>query len=246
MIISHKYKFIFVKTRKVGGTSLEIALSKHLDKDDIVTPVSEENIRIEKGFMTGTDYKKALLDISPYDIYFWNKALARRLYRHCKFNAPFGLPAKPRKYYPHMSAKDIKKAIGDDIWNSYYKFTIERNPWDMVVSYYYFWMKHNSDVSFEEFIKQGLAKNATNRPFYTDGEDILVDDIIKYEELDTALSKISETINYPENIAGIMKDIRAKGNVRKVRDYKELYNEEMKEVVAKEFEQEIKALGYVY
>ncbi|MEL6382956.1 MAG: chondroitin 4-O-sulfotransferase, partial [Cyanobacteria bacterium J06626_18] len=28
MIISHEYKFIFLKTRKTAGTSIEIALSK--------------------------------------------------------------------------------------------------------------------------------------------------------------------------------------------------------------------------
>ena len=41
MILSHKHKFIFLKTKKTASTSLEIALSKICGKDDIVTPVSE-------------------------------------------------------------------------------------------------------------------------------------------------------------------------------------------------------------
>ncbi len=39
MIISHKHKFIFVKTAKVADKMLELALREHLGEDDIPTPV---------------------------------------------------------------------------------------------------------------------------------------------------------------------------------------------------------------
>ena len=39
MILSHKHKFVFVKNRKVAGTSVEVALSPHCGPDDILTVI---------------------------------------------------------------------------------------------------------------------------------------------------------------------------------------------------------------
>jgi hypothetical protein len=40
MIISHKYKFIYIKFYKVAGTSTEYFLEKFCGKEDIVTPIT--------------------------------------------------------------------------------------------------------------------------------------------------------------------------------------------------------------
>ena len=51
MIASHAHRFVFVKTRKTAGTSLEIALSRHCGPDDIVTRISpaDEELRAAAG-----------------------------------------------------------------------------------------------------------------------------------------------------------------------------------------------------
>ena len=60
MIISHKHKFIFFKTKKTAGTSIEIALSKYCGVKDIITPISEEDekIRSTLGYRGAQNFKQ--------------------------------------------------------------------------------------------------------------------------------------------------------------------------------------------
>ena len=41
MIVSHAHKFVFLKTKKTAGTSIELALSTLCGDDDIITPLTE-------------------------------------------------------------------------------------------------------------------------------------------------------------------------------------------------------------
>ena len=56
MIVSHKYKFIFIKTRKTAGTSIEYNLSKYLGKEDIITPTSEANYLAQNFFFRNQNF----------------------------------------------------------------------------------------------------------------------------------------------------------------------------------------------
>ena len=43
MIASRAHRFVFIKTRKTAGTSIEIALSRHCGPDDLVTRISADD-----------------------------------------------------------------------------------------------------------------------------------------------------------------------------------------------------------
>ena len=51
MIASHAHRFVFIKTRKTAGTSIEIALSRHCGPQDVVTRISpaDEGLRSAAG-----------------------------------------------------------------------------------------------------------------------------------------------------------------------------------------------------
>lgn len=76
MIVSHKHRFIFIKTRKTAGTSLEVALSGLCGPEDIVTevrpPVPGHIPRNHSGFSghnKSSDIKSQLPD-EQWDKYF--------------------------------------------------------------------------------------------------------------------------------------------------------------------------------
>jgi hypothetical protein len=44
MIVSHSRRFIFIKTRKVAGTSVELFLSQLCSQEDIITPLGVDEV----------------------------------------------------------------------------------------------------------------------------------------------------------------------------------------------------------
>ena len=119
MILSHKHKFIFLKTNKTAGTSVEIALSRFCGPDDIIAPISpkDEQKRSGLGYRGAQNYRAPYSD---YGLTDWARLLLR------------GRPL-PR-FYNHMSAAELLQYIDRRVWDDYFTFCIERNPWDRLIS----------------------------------------------------------------------------------------------------------------
>lgn len=230
MIVSHEHKFIFVKTKKTAGTSVEIGLSKYCGARDVITPISpgDEKLRAELGHRGAQHYR---VPLSMYDAKDWARLLAR---------------GRAVIFYNHMPAKDIRKYIGTDVWNSYFKFCIERNPWDKVISWYYWRHPKEPRPTLSEFIQSGEA-NLVGGPggfdMYTIDGEIVVDKVCLYENLEEELKAVRERLNLP----GPITLPRAKGGVRtEKRHYRDVLNEADRSKIAKVFAREIAYFGYTY
>src|SRR5438132_5407591 len=151
MIISHKHKFIFIKTVKTAGTSLEVFLSQHCGPDDVLTlfdpPIEGHQPRNYNG---SGDHISEILRIPFGPRYVWRCLLARR-----------------ERFYNHMPAWLIRLRIPPTVWNSYFKFCVERNPWDKVLSHYHMHAyRLGGALSLEQYFAR--AKFPINYPRYTD------------------------------------------------------------------------------
>lgn len=230
MIISHKYKFIFIKTEKTAGTSIEIALSKFCGKNDIITPISKEDEETRKNL----GYRSPQNCFAPLSAYDW------RSVRNFVFKGKRKL-----KFYNHIHAREIKKLIGDDIWNSYYKFCFERNPWDKVISHYYWCHKDEPRPSISEFItsKKVLNLRRNGRGAYTIDDTIVVDKVCRFENLKEELEMARIRLGIPEplNLP------RAKSKYRKdKRRYEDILAEPDKDMISKIFNEEIHQMNYQF
>lgn len=132
MIISHRFKFIFWKPTKVASSSVLHRLGYYVDRyggpDDVVGELRKNGDGFGKN-------QEAFAELCT-------KA---GLSKYCIRDGRFDL---------HIPPADICKIVGEDIFNSYYKFTIVRNPWDECVSRLY----HN--------IKRGVEGYGTHKPKY--------------------------------------------------------------------------------
>ena len=230
MIISHKYKFIFLKTNKTAGTSIEIALSKHCGADDIITPISpeDEKTRRNLGYPGPQNYISPIWDYSFLDLV---KIL---------------LKGKRRaRFYNHISAKKVKAHIGEQVWNSYYKFCFERNPWDRIISLYYWRCSSEPRPTISEFVRSTVPLVLKRRGFelYTVDGQIAVDKVCRFENLSEDLEVIRKQLGIPEKL----ELPRAKSRFRKdKRSYRDIFGEEEKVKIEELFRDEINLLGYEF
>ena len=155
----------------------------------------------------------------------------------------------------HQTAKEIIASIGKDKWNTAYKFTLVRNPWDKVVSHYEYRRKRNKtevasrNISFSEWVKKtyGPEKDTFyyNNPkafqpqvewLKDDEGSIKIDFVGKFESINEDFEQIKHAIGLDVELPHL--------NASKRAGYQSYYDDETRDIVARWFREDIEQFGY--
>lgn len=229
MIISHKYKFIFIKTRKTAGTSVEAYLSDVCGGQDVFTPlwppVSNHNPRNYDGRWP------LLREILPSA----TRGLAELRVTTRQF-------LYAQRYYNHISSWRLYCRVSSSVWHEYFKFCVDRNPFDKTLSHFHMHkVRSGGELTLADYFSRGNF--CLNYPLYTDlHQRLLVDRVLRYESLDHELGEVFGKLGVPwEGRLGV----QAKSEYRKDRThYSEVLSNRQKDIIRSAFAMEFDLNGY--
>jgi len=229
MIISHRYKFIFIKTHKTAGSSMEMALGPLCGPDDIVTSMeSNEGTDIPRNH-----YENTLIGRTYAKSRLFRKLIDRRS------------PLLGNWYWEHMPANRVRELIGREVWDGYYKFCFERNPWEKVVSYYN-WKKFGQERNippFKDYVMKKSHRLPCDGDLYFDGETCMMDEVHDYRNFLQTFATICERLGIPYD--GVMPREKT-GVTQEKSGCSDYYDDETRKKVAELFTREIRLMNYQF
>ena len=134
-----------------------------------------------------------------------------------------------RKKYPHDGTMEIRDYCGEEVWNTFYKFAVVRNPYDRLVSYYHFhkspqykYPARAQELSFKDWVMKGLDDKITRTQFNYFA--MSQDKTIRFENLQEGFNEVCTDI-------GIESYELPHYNKSEHEPFESYYDDELKEIV---------------
>jgi len=244
VVVSHKHGFVFVKCIRTASSSMEEFLWRFRGVKDVFTPYPP---RWDKR-QNDTGCYNPLKDL-PYAMKLFEKlpeyGVNSKRYRAGWITRVLRHFKRKEKFYDHMPAWMVKNRIGRKLFDEYFVFCFERNPWAKVVSRYLFYRKYDRSfkLSFREFVKSDWVYDALNFPLYINplSGKIIVDFIGYYENLEEDFAKAMRKIGLPEEL-----DVKINTSQETETGYRRYYDRELRERVGDVYRFEIELHGYEF
>lgn len=159
-------------------------------------------------------------------------------------------------FWHHLTAQSLQKFISAKQWGSYFKFAFVRNPWDRLVSFYFFHKKRT--VESLKFREQNQEVTRIFDQAHTFEEWLLLESYVRPQTAYLSDSKGNLMIDYvgkyetiEDDFAFICKHLKVDAalphhNRSQHDSYRTYYTEATKAFVERKFYQDIKAFHYSF
>lgn len=252
MIISYKHQFIHIHNRKCAGSSVNALLCRHLGDDDIM--LDSWGDALAAGCQYNRRFYRDLA--SPAGLVSLAKEVGISLSRrkrptrhvvHEAYKQIYRKRFRGRVAFP--PAEVVKNWMGAD-WGKYFKFCVVRNSYDKAVSDYRWRARNTGDaVTFREFLERAsdtdrpdpegvVPSPVTNWELYTINDRIVVDHIVRFENLADDLAETLRRAGLPS--AGTIPHAKKTG----ASDHREWYTGVERRLVQKLYAPEIEHFGF--
>ena len=219
MLVSHLHKFIYTKTLKTAGTSVESYFERFCMRPGEWSLSHKRDEYVSESGIIGVR----------------------------TFTPPPGA-----RYWNHMPAELIRERVGEDVWSSYFKFCVVRNPYDKVVSAYYYLQRfdkrpfvsvEDEQARFERWVLNPYVLPIDRGQYMIDGKFCL-DGVLRYETLATDIEQLCGKLRLPYDPSWLPRF--KSGNRPPHGITRDLYNERSRKIVADAFAFELEHFGYSF
>lgn len=218
VLVSHIYKFIYIKNKKVAGSSVESFFGQFCTNPNNKYSFSD-NIAEQKsnyGIIGARGDAAQSLRVSENDT--WRD---------------------------HKTALKIQEDLGTNIFDKYLKFCVIRNPYDAMVSYYYHVLhkkRIDSTLSFKDFAKKYKTENFS---IYSINEKSVCNYYIRYENLKEDIIRLCKILNINKYDINDLPNHKS-GLRDKNIHYRDFYDEETRKIVYKNHKNEFELFNYTF
>lgn len=150
--------------------------------------------------------------------------------------------------HTHATAAQARRVLGAKVFDSYFKFAVERNPWDRQLSLYdHRCWKTDRTPNFDQDMKSAVYRNTeycrlNNWSIYAIGDEIVADRVLRYETLADDIAALWADLGLDAPT-----ELPRKRAYRSDRPhYSTFYSPETRDLVGRWYRNEIEALGYEF